>query len=388
MQNDAEIVIVGAGIMGAATAYYLSKIGKEVLLIEKDIPAYGTSSACDGTIFVESKPVGPKLDMAMEGVKIYSELESELGADIGFKAEGGIVLIETEEELRIMKEVVRKQRDSGLPIEMIDAAEVRKKQPWVSDCVIAGAFCPIDVQVNPIFTTLAYVNAAKRLGCKVMKKTGVTGIVQKNKAVAGVETDSGTIRTKCLINAAGINAPDISKMVGLDTPIIPRKGEILVTEQLDPVFKNIFMEARYIAIKHNPKIVEESNDPSFAKGVGLILEQTTEGNILLGSSREFVGVNKRSTADVLEMIAKRATHFFPRLKNVSIIRTFAGLRPYTPDGLPYVGTSKNIKGYVIVAGHEGDGIALAPETGRRVADLVANGNEEPLLSFSPDRLYR
>lgn len=392
MKNSYETIIVGSGIIGAAAAYYLTKAGREVLIVERGIPADGSSGACDGTIFIQSKPPGPKLSMGLRSARLYAELSQELKYPLGYKQQGGMILMENEEEEKILGKIVAAQREGGADVEIIGGDEARRRQPGLSQSVTSATWCPDDAHINPLYATFALLNAALDGGCEISKHTGVTGVEVKDGRVAGVEirdAASGTARrltAKNVVNAAGVWAPEISKMVGLDTPITPRKGEVLITEQTEPLLTAIYLEARYIAVKHNPKLAETSNDPGLRKGVGLVIEQTESGNMLIGSSREFVGFNRHTSWDVVSAIAARASHFFPALANVSIIRSFAGLRPFTPDGLPYVGESNRIRGFILASGHEGDGVALAPETGRCLAEIVTEGGCEALDEFSPNRL--
>jgi sarcosine oxidase subunit beta len=389
-----ETVIVGGGIIGAATAYFLAKSGREVLVVERYIPASGSSGACDGTIFIQSKPTGPKLAMAVRSAALYSKLSHELKYRLGYVQHGGMILMETDEEVSILEKIASAQKAEGANIEIIDGDEARHKQPGLSERVIKATWCPDDAHVNPIFATFALLNTAIDLGCDFLKGNEVTGVRTLDRRIASISVrDMRTgaerrIITKNIVNAAGVWAPSISAMVGLDTPVIPRKGEILITEQVDPILTGIYLEARYIAVKHNPKIAENSNDSGLRKGVGLVLEQTVDGNMLIGSSREFVGMDRNATQSVVTEIARRAIHFFPVLKNMVLIRSFAGLRPYTPDGLPYVGKTRTVEGFIMAAGHEGDGIALAPETGRCLAEVVINGECDVLVDLSPDRLAK
>ena len=387
MPKSADVVIVGGGIMGASTAYFLTKAGKKVVVVEREIAANGSSSACDGTLFIQSKPAGPKMEMAIKSIDLYAKLATEIPYDFEFKQQGGMILIETEEEYKAIAHIVEEQRALGAPVSIISGNEARKRQPGLSEGIIAAAYCPKDAHINPMKATLAFLNASIDMGCTFLKRTNVIGIDMKNGCVSSILTSEGNIATPCIVNAAGVWAPEISRMLGLETPIVPRKGEIIVTEPIEPSFNGIFLEARYIAIKHSPSIAEKSNDFAMKKGIGMVAEQTRSGNILIGSSREFVGFDKSANCAVIEAIAKRALRFFPFLKNISIIRSFAGLRPYTPDGLPYVGAVNGIGGFIMAAGHEGDGIALAPETGRLLAELIENGCCEPLEMFSPNRLF-
>ncbi len=139
------------------------------------------------------------------------------------------------------------------------------------------------------------------------------------------------------------------------------------------------ISAKYIAAKYNPDIAKGS-------GEGISVEQTKNGNFLLGSTREFVGYDKRTTTKGLQHIAAKTAGIIPALRQINVIRAFAGLRPYTPDGLPILGPVENISGFIMAAGHEGDGIALSPITGELIAQMIATGKSD--ISLKAFRLSR
>ena len=196
---------------------------------------------------------------------------------------------------------------------------------------------------------------------------------------AAVTTPQGLIGTETVVNAAGIYAPEIGKMVGLDIPITPRRGQLLVTEALPAFLTRCLLSAGYIAAKYDPGLTE-------GETWGISVEQTGNGNVLLGSTREFVGFDKRTTPDAVKRIASETTRIIPRLKDAHVIRAFAGLRPYTSDGLPILGKVSSLEGFVMAAGHEGDGIALSPITGQVIAELIVDGKPSiPLDPFSLER---
>jgi sarcosine oxidase subunit beta len=168
-------------------------------------------------------------------------------------------------------------------------------------------------------------------------------------------------------------------MVGITVPIRPRRGQLLVTAATKPMIKGCFISARYIAAKHNPDLAK-------GKGEGIAIEQTESGNLLLGSTREFVGFDRRTTVEGLRGIARRTMAVLPGLSALNVIRSFAGLRPYTPDGLPILGPVEGVEGFIMAAGHEGDGIALSPITGELMAQFIAEGRTE--IPLEPFRLER
>ena len=170
-------------------------------------------------------------------------------------------------------------------------------------------------------------------------------------------------------------------MAGLGIPIIPRRGQILVTAAVPPLLKHCLISAQYVAAKFDPELAAEG-------GMGFSLEQSDSGNILVGSTREFVGFDRRTTFDGVRSIASRIAPVIPALTRVPVIRTFGGLRPYTPDGLPILGKVAGLEGFIMAAGHEGDGIALSAITGELIADLIDKGRTSfPLDAFRLERFH-
>lgn len=373
MKLYSEAVIIGGGVIGSSIAYALSKKGMQVTLVEKKDHATGASGSCDQNIFLQSKNPGIHLKLALASAAMFSGLDEELSHNLEYHQRGGMILIESPEELEVMKGFVKRQREIGLDVSLIDRKEASEKQRGLAEHLVGAAYSPQDAEVNPIELNFAYANAAKRLGAKVFLETEVTGIKLNGQKVVGVETTGGTIATPLVINAAGPWAPVIGKMVGLDIPIKPRRGQIVITEPTPPFVMMGMLSAQYIVAKYNPSILEKSDSRAIRLGVGLSLSQTDKGNILIGATREFVGYDTSNTREGIKELLKNAARLVPGLKEINIIRTMGGIRPYTPDGLPLVGFVKGLEGFFMAAGHEGDGIALSPVTGRLVAELLTEG---------------
>lgn len=375
----ADVVVIGGGVIGTAIAYHLARRRAAVILVEAGDLAAGSSGACDGLVFLQSKKPGIHLQLAMASRDRFAQLREALPLPIEYRPCGGMVVIETDAERDVMDRYVADQRRIGLAVDLLDAAEARRLEPALSPAIAGAAFSTMDGQVNPIALTQAFGLGARRLGARILTHTPVTGIRRQSGTVTGVETATGPISAAAVVNAAGAGASRIGAMLGLDIPIRPRRGQILVTEAVAPLVRRCMISARYIAAKYDPELADTGNE-------GISIEQTERGNLLLGSTREFVGFDRRTTIDGLQRIAARTTALLPPLARVNVIRSFAGLRPYTPDGMPILGAVPGYNGFFVAAGHEGDGIALSPVTGHLMAQLILeNRTDFPLDAFRPER---
>ncbi len=363
----ADVIVIGGGAIGTSIAYHLARRRIDVVLVEKDDIASGTSGACDGFVFMQSKKPGAHLEMALESAKMMERLSLELQRDIEYERNGGMIVVESGEDMPEMRKLVERQRKAGMEVHLLDARQAREMEPCLSPDIAGATYSPLDAQVNPMFLCFAFAEAARRMGAEILKHTEVTEVITKNARVDGVATSGGYIKADVVVNAAGAYAPFIGKMAGVDLPIVPRRGQILVTEPLPRLVKRVMICSRYIASKFSSR---QTQNPL---GVGLALEQTRDGGLLIGSTREFVGYDRRVTPEGIRAILEHASNLVPAIREFNVIRSFAGLRPYTSDGMPILGKVDGVEGFIVAAGHEGDGIALSPVTGHIIAELIATG---------------
>jgi glycine/D-amino acid oxidase-like deaminating enzyme len=373
MTGRADVIVVGGGVIGASVTYQLAKRGQKVILVEKGDFASGASGSCDTSIFLQSKNAGIHLQLALASAEIFKGLQEELGHDIEYHVKGGMILIETAEELTVMEGFVARQKQTGLQVEIIDRREAAKRQRGLAEHLVGSTYSSQDGDVNPIELTLGFAKAARNLGAEILLHREVTGCIVRGGRVEGVETTQGKLHAPVVVNAAGAWAPLIGKMAGLDLPIKPRRGQIMITEPVAPYIAQQILSASYIVAKYNADKLKDSKSRAVQLGVGLSLSQTEKGNIFIGGTREFVGYDVANTHEGIQTILKNAVRFVPGLGSIHIIRTMGGVRPYTPDGLPLIGYVTDPEGYFMSAGHEGDGIALSPVTGKIVADLIVDG---------------
>ncbi len=371
MAEKAEVVVIGGGVIGTSITYYLSKEGMDVTLVERGDIASGTSGGCEGNVMAQDHEPGFDSNMTVESNRFYQELVRELDYDFQYHQPGSLFLIESEEEWDFMRNRLQKQKAVGLPVRVISGDELREREPNLASNLLGAVECTFTASVHPMYLALALVREARKLGARIKTFTEVRQIkIDSRHKIESVITSHGEIKTSRVVNASGAWAPEIGKMVGLDIPIVPRRGQLAITEPVAPITGRKMSEARYITAKFHPELVKKAGEDMLEYGVAFTFEPRVDGNILIGSSREFVGYNTRTTYQVIRAIIKRAIRFLPILKNIHIIRTYGGLRPYTPDHLPIISGVDEIDDFYIAAGHEGDGIGLAPLTGKLITELI------------------
>jgi len=377
MNLKKDVCIIGGGVMGLATAYYLLKDGKSVVIMEKAEIGGGASSSCDDMILLQSKKPGIALTLAMESLEIYRGLTDELGMDLGFYSHGGMIIIEDEKQLRIMEDFVKKQISYGLDVEIVGRSTLFKKQPHVARYMIASTYSKSDSQVNPLMLMRAFLHRGLNMGMEVFRNTSVQGIVRQGDHWR--VTGQNDINVECdnVVIAAGAWSGQIGKLLDIDIPISPIRGQLAVTEQIAPIGETNCWTAAYIASKHDPSVLGERSDYDTKIGLGFSFTRAGEGNYLIGSTRENAGFDKHTDFKAISRILEQARKYFPIMNQVNIIRTMAGFRPGTKDGSPIIGSVDGFPGLFIAAGHEGDGVALSPVTGKTISEMICGtGNHK------------
>lgn len=371
MKYKYDVIVIGAGMIGSAIAFFLSKEKTKVAVIEKGNIGEGTSSACDGIVFLQSKKPGIIMDMALESIHILKDLSNQFDRDIEYEQKGGLIVLQSEWERKALEEKVNNLQQIGIDVQLLNRNETLKIEPFLSEKIIGSSFCSIDGSINPIATTLAFAETAIKNGVEFYQKTIVEKMIIENDHIVGVKCfNSDEFYSNYIVLSTGIFTNDLLKDIKIQLSIKPRRGQVIITEPIAPLIHYPMLSGRYIAAKLVPEMVSDLKDPLNKLGVGLVLEQANSGNLLIGSTREFVGENKNTSYEGIENILKHAADIVPNLKDINIIRSFSGLRPYTDDGLPFISKIIPYDNLIVAAGHEGDGITLSAITGKLVKQMV------------------
>jgi D-hydroxyproline dehydrogenase subunit beta len=372
-----DVVVIGAGVVGAACAYHLAAAGLRVAVVDRGSVAGGTTGAGEGNILVSDKEPGPELELALLSLRVWRELPSALTEAAELDVKGGLIVAATADELAGLTTLAEAHRAAG--VEAIPAAPARltELEPELAADLAGGMFYPQDMQVQPMLAAAHLLAGAKRHDARVQLGEPVTGLLRAGERVTGVRTSRGPIAAGAVVNAAGVWGGQIASLAGVELPVLPRRGFVLVTEPVGPLIRHKVYAASYIGDVH---------DSSASLEASPVIEGTASGTVLIGSSRERVGFDARLSMTALTRIAGQAIRLVPVLGRVRALRAYHGFRPYSPDHLPMIGADGRAPGLFHACGHEGAGIGLSAATGLLVAEQVTGRPTSlSLAPFAPDR---
>ncbi|MGI5379548.1 NAD(P)/FAD-dependent oxidoreductase [Streptomyces sp. CA-251387] len=370
-----DVVVVGAGMVGAACALYAARAGLDVILVDRGPVAGGTTGAGEGNLLVSDKEPGPELDLALLSGRLWAELAREFGAAVEYEAKGGVVVASSPGGLTALERFAEGQRAAAVVAEPVAPDRLYDLEPHLAPGLPGGVHYPQDCQVMP---ALAAAHLIRASGARLFTGRTVTDVLRApDGSVRGVRTDHGDIHAPAVVNAAGTWGGELAALAGVDLPVLPRRGFVLVTEPLPRKVRHKVYAADYVA--------DVASD-SAALQTSPVVEGTAAGPVLIGASRERVGFDRTFSLPVVRALAAGATRLFPFLAEVHAMRAYLGFRPFMPDHLPAIGPDPRVPGLHHACGHEGAGIGLATGTGHLIAQaLTAKTPDLDLTPFRPDR---
>jgi glycine/D-amino acid oxidase-like deaminating enzyme len=373
-----DLLVIGAGVVGAACAYHAAKAGLSVTVVDRGAVAGGTTGAGEGNLLVSDKEPGAELDLALLSARLWRDLAADLGEDVEYEAKGGLVVAAGATDLAALTELAEHQRAAGVEARAVPPGELPELEPHLARDLAGGVFYPQDAQVQPMLAAAHLLRAAReRFGVRVRTGVTVTGIRRSGGRIIGVRTDKGDIATEAVVNAAGTWGGEVAALAGVTVPVLPRRGFILVTEPLPPLIRHKVYAAEYVGNVASDSAGLETSP---------VVEGTRAGTVLIGASRERVGFDRTLSLPAIRRLARQAIALFPVLADVAAIRAYCGFRPYCPDHLPVIGPDPRLEGLLHACGHEGAGIGLAAATGHLLAQAATGAATDlDLTPFRPDR---
>ena len=363
-----DVLIVGGGIVGMCCARAMAHRDHEVVVVESG-PKTGAASLIAAGMLApqaESAAEDPMLELAVRARDLYVELApvllDEVGIDVGLWTGGILQVAFTDEELAERKREVAWQRQSGFTAEWLTPDEVRVRAPGISGEIQGAAYAPEDGSVDPQALLQAMTKSAESKGVTTLRGEDVTSLLIGTAGIEGVQTTNRSISAGAVVLAAGAWS---GRVGGLARPLSvePIKGQIAALDW---------------PADEPPAIIYG--------GGGYVIKRGHEA--IAGSTMEHVGFDATLTEEGLTWIRRIASDIYPTLANAEVRRSWAGLRPQTPDGRPIIGPDPNVPGLWYATGHGRNGILLAGYTGEILAQLFsAEPIEHDLCCINPDRFW-
>ncbi|WP_448072761.1 NAD(P)/FAD-dependent oxidoreductase [Georgenia yuyongxinii] len=376
MSRHPDLLVIGAGIVGAATAYLAARAGLSVTVLDRGAPGGGTSSRGEGNMLVSDKELGRSSTSPCTRARCGAP-SSEGSGTCGLEPKGGVVVASTGQSLTALGALAERQRRAGIAAEPVDAADLGDLEPHLAPGLAGGVLYPQDAQLMPMLAVAHLLRLARELGARVRPHTQVTGFLRGGDRVTGVRTAAGDLPAGAVLNAAGPWAAQVAALAGVHLPVAPRRGFVLVTEPLAPMIRHKVYAAEYVGDVASGDAALQSSP---------VVEGTAGGTVLIGSTRERVGFDRAVSVPALARMAAAAVRLFPVLAGVQAMRHYHGFRPYCPDHLPVIGPDPRAPGLWHASGHEGAGIGLSAGTGALLVQaLTGRETALPLAPFAPER---
>ena len=373
-----DVIVIGAGSVGTPAALSLSEAGLRTLVLDER-PSVGQGSnrrAIGGLRATHSDAA--KIRVSLRSLEVFSTWEERYGDKIEWHKGGYSFVAYRKEEEDSLKALLPFQKTHGLRIDWLDRKQLLEAVPDLNpNGLIGGTLAPDDGNASPLLAIQAFYRRARSLGADFKFNEKVTGLIMAGGKVTGVRTDRGEYGAPAVINAAGPNGAEVARLSGLEIPVRPDSHEAAVTEAVARFLEPMIVDIRPVA--------GSANYYFYQHDTGQII-------FCITPSPPIWGQDVRETSSFLPMVAKRMIEVIPRLKNIRVRRTWRGLYPMTPDGLPIVGETREVPGFILAVGMCGQGFMLGPGLGELLGRLVqgklSDEDRDTLAYFSPYRKFK
>jgi glycine/D-amino acid oxidase-like deaminating enzyme len=366
-----DVLVIGGGIAGAATAYYLATEGVDVMLVEASDLNTQASGANAGSIHVQiqhpefvslgpdwARAYGPTLRLLIESQQMWLGLSAELGVDLDVSLAGGLLVATTPEQMRQIEAKAEIERGFGVPLEILDRSGLRALAPYLAETTIGAGFCPIEGKANPLKATPAFAAAAERRGARILTQTRILGLETTGRGYS-VTTGAGTIKAGRVVNAAGAAAADIAAMLGISIDLQGVPLQVTVTEPVERLIPHlVYSAAGKLSLK-------QAHNGSFLIGGGWHARRLADGR--LATNPVHLAGNMTNAANLV-----------PALGQARAVRSWTATVNGTEDWRPIIGEVPGHKGFFLTL-FPWVGFSAGPITARLTADMILG--REPRMSL-------
>lgn len=365
---EAPVVIVGGGIAGCATAYFLAKRGVPALLLERSTFGFEASGRNAGGVRAQSRDISAERVLAMHSIQIWQTLHDDLGTDLEYVQGGTIRLANNEERMNELATQAEEELADGLTVEVWDRSQLYHHSPFLAHGFIGAKYCATDGVANPKLVTPAFAAKAESLGARTWINTEVDEILVQDGRVVGALAHNAEgdwqIETPVVIHAAGPWTPQLGADLGLDIPVVPSRTIIARSEPLPPLFTEFIS----------------------GHDVGVYARPDKRGAIHMGVVGQPIHAFEECTEADVHAYMERRINLIPALGEASIDEVWWGTLAMTPDRQPIIGPVDHIEGYILATGFSGHGFCLGPIVGKLVSELVLDAEASlPLEAFDLKR---
>jgi D-hydroxyproline dehydrogenase subunit beta len=398
--DSPDVLVIGAGAVGTATAYELAKTGARVLVLEQAGVTSGSTGASEGMVHSFAKrPLGLETTLGIESFAMYPRLADELGMEFDFLPKPRIIVVDDESHLDLMERWAAKKRGAGLEEELLDKKAVHDVEPLLGDRIVGGVYTPTQGVVNPMLLARAYLGGVVRRGGAVANYEPVVRIDREGDRVVAVHSARRRFTPGLVVNAAGIGAAAVAGMVGVKIEIVPKRAHMLVSEVIpSDTFRCAVSCSRNVIAGLNPLTLQYEDNPgdeasrSAERFSGWQLSSFTSvknGNMLFCGGFAFAGLDKSVDTRVVTAMSANIKHIVPAFGVLRIIRAWAGLEPCTSDNNLILGRPRALQNFYLAAGHGNAGVMMSSASGVVLAELITTGTchlpAETIATADPDR---
>ncbi|PKB71101.1 MAG: hypothetical protein BZY87_07175 [SAR202 cluster bacterium Io17-Chloro-G6] len=388
-KNESDVLIIGGGIAGTATAFHLARHGEQVTLLERGSIAGEASGVNAGGLGGPGWGHHPDLQsyLTAGSFEVFKTLQLDMGYDIEFHAPGGLQAVHTAEQWDYVRDRVLQQKAEGFSMELLTTREARAIEPEASESLAGFVFFAERGRANPTKATVAFGKAAESLGANIETGHKVQGLTQHQDGSWQTQTNHGEFRANTLVLAVGAWSGPLGGLLGINIPVAPVRGQMWATDPAPPSIFHLISSAespfdwslqapdddfpRELTHRENVRVTRH-----------LYGGQTRNGEIIFGGDRQIVGYDYNPDANGLEVNRGHASEVIPLVSRLPISRTWAGIMPFSMDGKPIIGRISHFENLFVLTGLASSGFGRGPMAGKLLADYIHTGHPAPVLAES------